>query len=45
MEPGSIAVHIFSVAFLERALALKNALPFHIARKKVPFIDDAGQPV
>lgn len=40
---GSIAVHVFSVAFLERALALKNALPFHIARKKVPFIDDSGR--
>ncbi len=40
---GSIAVHMFSVAFLERALALKDALPFHIARKKVPSIDDDGQ--
>jgi UDP-N-acetylglucosamine/UDP-N-acetylgalactosamine diphosphorylase len=40
---GSIAVHMFSVAFLERALALKDALPFHIAKKKVPFIDDAGR--
>jgi UDP-N-acetylglucosamine/UDP-N-acetylgalactosamine diphosphorylase len=39
---GSIAVHMFSVAFLERALALKDALPFHIARKKVPFIGDNG---
>jgi UDP-N-acetylglucosamine/UDP-N-acetylgalactosamine diphosphorylase len=42
---GSIAVHLFSVAFLERALALKDALPFHVARKKVPYIDDAGQQV
>ena len=40
---GSIAVHVFSVAFLERALALKDALPFHIAHKKVPYIDDAGR--
>lgn len=40
---GSIAVHMFSVAFLERALALKDALPFHIARKKVPFIGDDGE--
>jgi UDP-N-acetylglucosamine/UDP-N-acetylgalactosamine diphosphorylase len=40
---GSIAVHVFSVAFLERALALKDALPFHIARKKVPFIDELGR--
>jgi UDP-N-acetylglucosamine/UDP-N-acetylgalactosamine diphosphorylase len=40
---GSIAVHVFSVAFLERALALKDALPFHIARKKVPFVDESGK--
>jgi len=40
---GSIAVHVFSVAFLERALALKDAMPFHIARKKVAYIDQSGQ--
>jgi UDP-N-acetylglucosamine/UDP-N-acetylgalactosamine diphosphorylase len=40
---GSIAVHMFSVAFLERALALKDALPFHLARKKVPYIGEAGR--
>ncbi len=40
---GSIAVHMFSVSFLERALALKDALPFHIARKKVPYIGDDGR--
>jgi UDP-N-acetylglucosamine/UDP-N-acetylgalactosamine diphosphorylase len=39
---GSIAVHMFSIAFLERALRLKDALPFHIAHKKVPFIDGVG---
>jgi UDP-N-acetylglucosamine/UDP-N-acetylgalactosamine diphosphorylase len=38
---GSIAVHMFRVAFLERTLALKDALPFHIAHKKVPFVDEA----
>jgi UDP-N-acetylglucosamine/UDP-N-acetylgalactosamine diphosphorylase len=42
---GSIAVHMFSVAFLERALALKDALPFHIARKKVPYIGGDGRVV
>jgi UDP-N-acetylglucosamine/UDP-N-acetylgalactosamine diphosphorylase len=40
---GSIAVHMFSVAFLERSLALKDALPFHVARKKVPYIDETGR--
>jgi UDP-N-acetylglucosamine/UDP-N-acetylgalactosamine diphosphorylase len=42
---GSVAIHVFRVAFLERMLALKEALPFHVARKKVPHIDDAGEPV
>jgi UDP-N-acetylglucosamine/UDP-N-acetylgalactosamine diphosphorylase len=40
---GSIATHVFNVAFLERTLTLKDTLPFHIARKKVPYVDDAGQ--
>ncbi|MEM8864989.1 MAG: UTP--glucose-1-phosphate uridylyltransferase [Planctomycetota bacterium] len=39
---GSIAVHVFGVAFLERMLSLKDALPFHIAHKKVPHIDASG---
>lgn len=42
---GSIAVHVFGVAFLERMLALKDALPFHVARKKVPHLDESGAPV
>lgn len=40
---GSIAVHVFDVAFLERALELKDALPFHVARKTVPHIDESGR--
>ncbi|MDR3110618.1 MAG: UTP--glucose-1-phosphate uridylyltransferase [Planctomycetaceae bacterium] len=34
---GSIAVHIFAVAFLQRQAA--QTLPIHIARKKVGYID------
>lgn len=40
---GSIAVHVFGVAFLERMLSLKDALPFHIANKKVPHVNAAGE--
>jgi len=40
---GSIAIHVFDVAFLERMLSLKDALPFHIANKKVPHINAAGK--
>lgn len=39
---GSIAIHVFSVSFLERMLSFKDALPFHIAHKKVPHLDESG---
>jgi UDP-N-acetylglucosamine/UDP-N-acetylgalactosamine diphosphorylase len=42
---GSVAIHMFRVAFLERMLALKDALPFHVARKKVPHVNEAGKAV
>jgi UDP-N-acetylglucosamine/UDP-N-acetylgalactosamine diphosphorylase len=42
---GSIAVHVFSIAFLERAIALADMMPFHVAHKKVPYLDEAGQRV
>lgn len=42
---GSIAVHVFSVPFLERMLSQKDALPFHIANKKVPHLDESGEQV
>lgn len=38
---GSIAVHMFHVGFLRRTAASKQALPAHIARKKVSCIDPA----
>ena len=39
---GSIAVHIFERALLERAIEIKDTLPFHIARKKVPHVGADG---
>jgi UDP-N-acetylglucosamine/UDP-N-acetylgalactosamine diphosphorylase len=42
---GSVAIHVFRVEFLERMLAKRDALPFHIARKKVPHLNEAGQQV
>jgi len=42
---GNIAVHVFDRAFLERAAAWSEALPFHRASKMVPFIGDDGHPV
>ena len=40
---GSIAVHVFAVDFLERTLRLRDAMPFHVAHKKVPHVDEAGR--
>ncbi|MCA9234546.1 MAG: UTP--glucose-1-phosphate uridylyltransferase [Planctomycetales bacterium] len=40
---GSVAIHMFSVAFLEKSLTLKDSLPFHVAKKKVPFINAQGE--
>jgi len=42
---GNIAVHIFSVDFLNRSVANADSLPFHRAHKKVPFIDADGNMV
>jgi len=45
---GSIAIHIFSRSLVERMGAAEDPalrLPFHLARKKVPTVDDQGTPV
>ena len=42
---GSIAVHIFERSLLERSLKLTDTLPFHVAKKKVPYVDSVGKPV
>ncbi|WP_295103299.1 UDPGP type 1 family protein [uncultured Candidatus Kuenenia sp.] len=39
---GNIAIHIFSIAFLEKLFQMETYLPYHIAIKKVPFIDLNG---
>lgn len=40
---GNTAIHVFDLTFLERMQTLADALPFHRAKKKVPYIDEAGQ--
>jgi UDP-N-acetylglucosamine/UDP-N-acetylgalactosamine diphosphorylase len=40
---GNTAVHAFRVSFLERMAHTANALPFHIARKKVSCLGDDGR--
>ncbi|MCH2182889.1 MAG: UDPGP type 1 family protein [Mariniblastus sp.] len=40
---GSIAVHVFDTAFLDRVSRDAASLPFHRARKKVTFVDRNGE--
>jgi UDP-N-acetylglucosamine/UDP-N-acetylgalactosamine diphosphorylase len=42
---GSIAIHCFSVPFVRRLNKRGFALPYHRARKKVPFADASGKTV
>jgi len=42
---GNIAVHVFDLAFLRRAVASSDALPFHHALKATPYLNDQGQMV
>jgi UDP-N-acetylglucosamine/UDP-N-acetylgalactosamine diphosphorylase len=42
---GSIAVHMFDVAFLGRLAGRADTLPFHVARKRVPYLNTAGEQV
>jgi UDP-N-acetylglucosamine/UDP-N-acetylgalactosamine diphosphorylase len=39
---GSPAIHVFDVAFLEKVTRGEGRIPFHVARKKVPYIDVTG---
>src|SRR5262249_34959060 len=42
---GSPAIHLFSVDFLRRVTQGEARLPFHVARKKVPHVDEQGRAV
>jgi UDP-N-acetylglucosamine/UDP-N-acetylgalactosamine diphosphorylase len=42
---GSIAVHGIAAALLRRLAGTADGLPFHIARKKVAYVEEAGKTV
>lgn len=42
---GNTAIHVFRRSFLEQALVDPTMLPFHAARKVVPYLDADGQTV
>ncbi|MDA1212279.1 MAG: UDPGP type 1 family protein [Planctomycetota bacterium] len=39
---GNTAIHLFNVDFLARLTETPDVLPFHLAHKPVPYIDDGG---
>src|SRR5262249_38168113 len=39
---GSPAIHIFDLDFLDRVTRGAARIPFHVARKKVPYLDATG---
>jgi UDP-N-acetylglucosamine/UDP-N-acetylgalactosamine diphosphorylase len=40
---GSLAIHVFERALFERAIEIKDMMPFHVARKKVPYVNEQGE--
>ncbi len=42
---GNTAIHVFDVGFLKRVSRDHLQLPFHVALKKVPFVDARGQTI
>lgn len=39
---GNTGVHVFELSFLGRMSREASALPFHLAKKKVPYVNDRG---
>ena len=44
-DAANIAVHMISVDFLEKIYQHGDALPFHAALKKVPYLNDKGETI
>lgn len=42
---GNPAIHLFDVDFLKRMTADADAMPWHLARKKVPHLNEAGETI
>src|SRR5262249_29475106 len=45
LNAGSPAIHVFDLDSLDSVTHGEAAIPFHIARKKVPHVDAVGHPV
>lgn len=42
---GNTAIHVFAVNLLEGASEVTGTLPYHLARKKVPYLDARGRSI
>jgi UDP-N-acetylglucosamine/UDP-N-acetylgalactosamine diphosphorylase len=42
---GSPAIHLFHLDFLAQVTQTPGRIPFHVARKKVPYLDEKGQQI
>jgi UDP-N-acetylglucosamine/UDP-N-acetylgalactosamine diphosphorylase len=42
---GNIAQHVYDVSFIERMRPIVDRMPFHRARKKVPYVTERGERV
>jgi len=42
-DAGNLAIHILSVSFVEKETAGGLRLPWHVAHKRIPYLDEAGQ--
>lgn len=42
---GNLAIHVIAVDFLRRIAEQADALPLHLSLKKVPHLNEAGEPV
>ncbi|MBD3288673.1 UDPGP type 1 family protein [candidate division KSB1 bacterium] len=42
-DGGNIAIHILNLKFVEELVTGKLRLPYHVAHKKIPYLDEAGQ--
>ena len=40
---GNVAVHVWDVSFLQATATSDAGLPFHFAKKKIPFFDEQGE--
>lgn len=43
LRVGNPAIHLFATDFLARVTQGKGRIPFHVARKKVPYLDATGK--